>query len=397
MSPYQERYHRAIIVHEAGGAGWAKAQMAEITRALQFIGIQTVLLDVEAALAAVKALPPDSFFVVDGNNRLAEAHTARRFSVMVDHPCSLLKRVRGDELRSTIFGWVDESHIDAIAAIGLETHSVFLPHAGPDPTPQPLPMQDRDIDVFFAGTLSEPIDRSAWLAQRPDMPPVLLKAIFETVETAETTLQPILDIFTAICARHEIDTASFSRAAFCMVIGHILGIAENNRRNAILEALPDLKVLVVSEYLPARLRDRPNVRHLPYTDDFDALRRLMGRSKLVLNTTCKFPAGSHERIWYGMAEGAAILTDASLFMQRAFREGDSIFYLPPSTGAAIADLSYLMALVNDPAKLDAVVQNARATYAQQHTWKHRILWLIDALRRETCFGATPSAIAASGR
>jgi len=398
MGAAPQRFDRALVVGDAGGAGWAKAQIAEIAAALQFIGIKAVALDVEAALLAIKSLPRDSFFVVDANNRLDIGDRARKFSFMVDHPCQLLKRVRGDELRSTIFGWVDASHSEGIAAIGVEAHSIFLPHAGPDPTPKPLPMQERDIDVFFAGGLGETVERSAWLAQRPGTPEILADVIFTAASAAETTLDPILDIFAASCVRHGLDiSASFSRPAFCTVIGEILRIAETNRRNAVLEALPDVTVCVVSEYLPVRFRDRPNIRHLPYTDDFDSLRRLMARSKLVLNTTCKFPSGSHERIWFGMAEGAAILTDASHFMQRSFRHAENIFYLPQSRAEA-GHLAYLGALVKNPAALDAVAQNAVSIYAKHHTWKRRISWLNAAVQHELpTAAATPSAIAASAR
>ena len=54
----------------------------------------------------------------------------------------------------------------------------------------------------------------------------------------------------------------------------------------------------------------------------------MARSKIVLDATSKFPHGAHERIWYGMAEGAAILTDRSTYMEQDFTHGADILFLP---------------------------------------------------------------------
>jgi hypothetical protein len=384
------KYPRAFVITKEPSAGWAKAQMSEIIAALRFIGVDAVRLDFNDVAATLSQLDEGSYFIVDMNSRVDVAcanGSVRRFSFMVDHPCQLLTEAGNLDPQSVTLGWVDQSHIECLAAFEVRTHSVFLPHAGPDVVEKGVAMHDRDIDLFFAGALGEPVDRSTWLEQHPGTPQKLADIIFDAATVVEATLDPVLNVFAAVCARHGVQiNQAFSRDVLCATVSEITKIAEINRRNAVLNALPDIKVCVVSAYLPLRLRDRANVQHIDYIDDFRTIRQLMSRSKIILNTTCKFARGSHERIWYGIAEGATVLTDASLFMQTDFRHDESIFYLPQQT-VTRGDLEYLRAFIETPARLDAIACRGRDLYAQNHTWKRRIAILNDAVQQQPVFAA----------
>jgi hypothetical protein len=380
MPLHSQKYDRAFVVINGAAAGWAKAQMAEIASALRFIGIDAVQLDFNAVVSTLSPLKRDSYFVVDANNLVEFNDPVRKFSFMFDHPCYLWKRLKGIERPSITTGWVDAGHVGDLAATGLAAHSVFLPHAGPDLALRRLPMRERDIDVLFAGSLGEPIDRPSWAARHADVPAIIADIIFDTAAAIETTLDPVLHVFTAICAQRGINIGQvFSREAFCTLIGEIMRIAEVNRRNAILEALPEVKICVVSNHLPARLRDRTNIHYVEHTDDFSAVRSLMARSKIVLNATGKFPRGSHERIWYGIAEGAAVLTDPSLFVQSFFKHDESIFFLPLRKTTP-QDLDDCRSLIDDPSRLDAIAQQGAELYARQHSWKQRITILNETIQ-----------------
>jgi spore maturation protein CgeB len=158
----------------------------------------------------------------------------------------------------------------------------------------------------------------------------------------------------------------------------ILQIGEINRRVSVLAALPEaLRLAVATDHFPAALRARPNLRHLGYIDDFGEIRALMRRSRIVLNITGKFPAGSHERIWFAMAEGAVVVTDRSVFMKQDFTDGETIVYLPQSR-LAPSDLAPLAALAHDTKRLDRMAADAMAIYRNRHTWTKRAQLLIDA-------------------
>jgi hypothetical protein len=378
------KYPRAFIITKEPSAGWAKAQMSDIINALRFIGVDAARLNFDDVSGTLSQLDEDSYFIVDMNSRVDVAATngsVRRFSLMVDHPCQLLTAASNFDPRSVTLGWVDQSHVECLAAFGIQTHSVFLPHAGPDVVEKEVAVRDRDIDVLFAGALGEPIDRSTWLEEHPGTPQELADIIFDAAAVLEATLDPALTVFAAICAQHGIKiNEAFSREVLCATIVEIIRVAETNRRNAVLNALPNVKICVVSAYMPLKLRDRANIRHVDYIDDFSTIRRLMARSKIILNTTCKFSRGSHERIWYGMAEGAAVLTDASIFMQTSFGHDQSIFYLPQQKMAQ-DDLAYLRAFIEIPGRLGEIAHCGCDLYTRHHTWKQRISILNDAIQQ----------------
>jgi len=355
--------------------------MAEIHAGLRGNGIDASLVPAEKFSEVFSAPIQGPYFVVDGNHGAYFPAPVPKFSFMMDHPCWKPEYLDRGHPTVERLGWVDASHPAAAAAIGLKYRSSFCPHAGPDPAASPLPMQERDIDVLFAGGLRESSNRARWIAEHPGAAPVLADLIFDTAEAVEQSLDPVVPLFMQVCAQHGVDIAqSFSRPAFCAIISDILAMAEGNRRNRVLAALPaGFRIAVAVGTLPAELRDRGDITHLGYIGDFAAIRRLMGRAKIVLNTTGKFPQGSHERIWYAMAEHAAVVTDQSRFMEQDFVDGDTIRYLPlgPVTPEHLADLRDLCA---DTARLQAQADAAREIYRAKHTWKERAQLILAAMR-----------------
>jgi len=355
-------------------AGVARAHLVDLHEALCAAGFQSELVMVEdgpgfLARAQREGRP---FFTIDGNQKIKLPAGIRKFSKMVDHPCSRIGDLVGADAADVVLGWVDASHLAAAKAFGLPFRSGFFPHAGVEPAAAPMGLADRDIDLLFAGGLAEPLDRDGWLAANPHVPAVVADVTFETVALLDQA-EPVLPLFVAVAARHGIDVSRQMQAdVLCTTISRILTISEMNRRCAILAALPDsVRIAIASAHLPTPLRGRPNVTHLGFIDDFGEIRKLMGRSRIVLNCTNKFPDGAHERIWYGMAEGAAIVTDASRYLERDFVHGRDILYLPRH-GDLSEISSEITQLLADPQRLNRMVDAARPIYAAGHTWRSRL-------------------------
>jgi hypothetical protein len=378
MNPCARTYRRAFVMTGDDAAGWAQAMAAEIHAALCAIGIDATLLRAAEFGDAFARPIAERYVMISINNKL-KLRGVRKFAVMVDHPCThYADLVEGEPATSTL-GWVDLSHLPAAAALSSGYTSTFLPHAGPDPVADPLPASERPIDLFFSGTLTPSWDRQNWAARHPSAPAALVELIFAAVERLAETFEPVLPIFIAICAEHGVDPQrSFAPEVLCWIITKIHEIAEFNRRNAVLENLPDIAITIVSNHLPAALAGRQNVRHLGHIHDFAEIRRLMGRAKLVLNTTSKFPGGSHERIWFGMAEGAAILSDHSSYLDGQFEHLDNMLFLPQGPVEA-GDLDYLADLLYDGARLDAITERAATLYRDNHTWKQRVAVIDEAV------------------
>jgi hypothetical protein len=381
---------RALVIVGNGAASVIHAIENDIHAALRHIGVDSTIMMAADIGAMLKKLDPAVDFLVDCNHRNA-IPAFRKFSFMGDHPCTRLKEMVGRHSGREVLGWVDATHVAAMTALGLPHASSFVPDAGPDPRPDPLPMRERDIDILFCGSLAEPVERAQWIADHPNWPEALSHIVFDAAEAIATTTEPAIDLFIRACAAHGVSVAeAFSRDVFCMLMTHVLQLAEMNRRVEVLSSLPDARIAIISNHLPLLLRDRPNIEFLGYIDDYDQVRDLMGRSKIVLDTTCKFPAGSHERIWYGMAQGAVLLTDRSSFVARDFRDREEILLLPKERIAPGA-LDDLRGLLDDAAGLQRIAGGAAVKYAAGHTWKQRITLVHDLVN-----GRVPATPALAG-
>jgi glycosyl transferase family 1 len=374
-------FKQAAIVTRRLGAGWFRAMASEIHRGLQAHGVAAHLVDMDVLpefWSNGAGRDPRTMFV-DFNRRITYPERRPAVSVMVDHPCSLMKELGGEHSADTMTGWVDASHLDAVKMLGFAHRATFLPHAGPAPRERPTPMAEREIDIFFAGSLEDAIARPV-RAKDPAGPLDASELVFDAIEIIEETGAPVLPAVLKIMEQRGIPVASFARGDFAQLMALVLRIAETNRRLNVLMAIPDdLTIAIASSYLPAALSGRPNVRHLGHIDDFEQIRGHMRNARIVLNTTAKFPFGSHERIWYAMAEGALVLTDSSAFMKQDFVDGENILYLSQKH-LETADLAPLGALAQDNATLARMTESASIRYRERHTWEKRAPFLIEAMR-----------------
>lgn len=370
------RFEEILFLNGASAAGWSTAQLRDAVAGAVEAGYRSRLLAFEAMedrIYLARAFDSGPLpLVVDANCRLRIKPGVAKLSLMLDHPLARLEDLQLAD-PTAILGWVDESHVPAARALGIGYRMGFLPHAGPPPLPDPPRMAARDIDLFFAGDLDEPIDEARWRVLNPAAPEAITRLIFSTMEAIRGRNLPLLDALAETAPACGIDIATpEALSGLAGVAGVIQSMVETNYRVALLAALPPtVKIVVAAMRFPSVLRDRPNLIYLRYIDDFQAIQSLMRRSRIVLNATLKFPHGAHERIWYGMAAGAAVLTDPSTYVAGDFRDGQSILFLPP--GGEVAEAAArVAALVPRVARLEAIAQAARAPYEARHTWRSRI-------------------------
>jgi len=375
-------FQHVVIVSGQRAAGSLQSMASEIHWALGAHGVAAEMVDVDVLPGFCKAdtARAASTLFLTFSHKVAFPWRQPVVSIMGDHPCHRVHQLSIGASEDAVTAWSDASHLPALKALGFSHRAVFLPHAGPEPTEKVVPHNERDIDLLFVGTLREPTDRAEWHAANPGVSPIVPDLIFDTIDVVEKTGAPILPATLDTMMRHRVSPSLFTRDDFASLMSKIQDIGEVNRRVSILAALPDdLEIAIASNHLPLVLRDRPNLRYLGYIDDFDRVRGLMLNSRIVLNTTSKFPAGSHDRIWFAMAEGAVVLTDASLFMKQDFRDGESILYLPQKRLDDEA-LEPMVAAAKDTQELARLADRAGSIYRDRHTWRMRAPLLIEAMR-----------------
>jgi len=371
-----------VIVSGRRAAGSLQAVAAEIHAALRAHGVATEVVDVDAlpTFCETEIARIESTLFLTFSHKIVFPWRQPTLSIMGDHPCQRVRQLSIRTSEHAVTAWSDASHLSALKALGFPHRAVFLPHAGPEPTEKMIPHEQREIDLLFVGTLREPTDRTVWRVTNPDASSIVADLIFDTVETVAETGAPVLPATLEVMRRHGVCPSLLTRDDFAQLMASIQDIAEVNRRVRILTALPDdLEIAIVSNHLPLALCDRPNVRYLGYIDDFERVRGLMRNARIVLNTTSKFPAGSHDRIWFAMAEGAVVVSDTSLFMQQDFQDGEAILYLPRRR-LDQEDLESVIAAAKNAQQLARLSDRASSLYRERHTWTQRAPVLIEAMR-----------------
>lgn len=97
---------------------------------------------------------------------------------------------------------------------------------------------------------------------------------------------------------------------------------------------------------------------------------------MLLNVSHKFPRGSHERIWYGMAAGNCVLTNRSSFLENEFVHGqDVLFYQGDEV-----DLDYLRHVIETGESLE-IAAEGQSKFLRGHTWQHRAELVLALMRR----------------
>ena len=369
-------------------AGWANSMTLGIVNGLSRLGYRTAVLKIDGTyenlhnsyksfLDRVKVNPNFVFLDINSRSGYDFSNGPTRFSFIVDSPVDHEQKLLDTE-EDTIFGLIDRNHLPVLDAVmGKTCRKVFFPHAGPLPLPGLPSMADRPIDILYSGHVRANPGSPYWGERWETVPPHIVEIALEASRATIVELEGPYRALEIACQRHDFDPASLEPASFRSLVREVEMHAESTQRHRVLEKLTDMAVHVVGQPLDGGLLNLPKGT-MRGELHFDDILELMKETKIVLNVTAKFAAGSHERIWYAMAHGCVVLTTYSHFMAEYFTHGKDILFIPPN----LEDLQAMVSdLLNDVQKLDEIAANARAVYLANHTWHERVK-IIDKVLNE---------------
>lgn len=264
---------------------------------------------------------------------------------------------------------IDGAHVDVLDAFGIARRAAqFMPHAGPPPLERILPMRERPIDVLFIGNVKDVPEPEAWVAALGcpvDLKPAVAQVIARRWQaTADSSAAMLLQALaaTGVAPEPRRDLA---------LTGTIELYVNNLKRRELLSSITGAQLVVCGE-VETKL---PNAERIAVTGpaSFVKALQLMDNAKLVLNTM-PFRSGAHERVFYGLSRGAAILSDYSRLIAAPAEEQLGIAIFPPEP-AALDDI--VAGLLAHP--LDDAVAAGRRWYAQRHTWDHRAQQILELM------------------
>lgn len=110
---------------------------------------------------------------------------------------------------------------------------------------------------------------------------------------------------------------------------------------------------------------------------FDQAFEIMKQSKILLNSCMAIKGGGHERIYTGMALGAALVAGNNSYMRETFHEGENIVFYDPQSMDTVEDKIHDLLL--DENKRSLLARKGHETIMNYHTWDHRAVALLKSI------------------
>lgn len=298
-------------------------------------------------------------------------------AMLMDHPIHHLERLNAAP-RGSLIVCVDQTHADFIQShFRGALSSAFLPHAGMEAPGVTPPVADREFDIVFSGTYTDPDAISADWKNLPDSIRKTFEDIAARLLASETTeLDQAVDESLASRGLHP---GHENRTAFIgqmRVVDHYVRAVR--RRDAVRAlAAGGLSIdLFGANWQQAGLEGTKNLRihkGAPLTEVLETMKR----SKLVLNIMPAFPHGAHDRIFSAMLNGSVAVSDTNNYLSKLFKDGrDCLFFHWNELGGLSERLRALLA---DPDRLEAIAVQGRKASVGHHDWTARTTRLLEMI------------------
>lgn len=299
-------------------------------------------------------------------------------NILMDHPFCYPQAMKNAPANAIVL-CVDKKHMDYLTRFYPKIPAVgFLAHGGICLDQEPIPIQEREIDVMYAGGLSRKFvqnvmpDFSQFSFDARKVADIALKRLVtDTSLTAEQAIEDVL-------IQQGVELPDDELAEVISKLHYIELLAVSFYREKLIRTMLDAGIRV-HLYGPGwDICDFVNHPNLIWKGSIPARDVLckMHQSKIVLNTMTWFKAGAHDRIFNGMLAGALAVTDESAYMQEEF-----LSYPQTEAHSAqlvmfrLAEMEHLPVLIKkllaNPDEMQKIADNGRKKAMQAHTWSHR--------------------------
>lgn len=95
----------------------------------------------------------------------------------------------------------------------------------------------------------------------------------------------------------------------------------------------------------------------------------IAKEHILLNNAPFFNRGAHDRIFAGMANRCAVLTDTNPYLERTLKDRENVMLYSLRDEKGIKDR--VEELLTNPALCKNIQENAYQEFMQNHTWEHR--------------------------
>ncbi len=229
-----------------------------------------------------------------------------------------------------------------------------------------IPWEEKDIDVFYGGTLrNTPEDtRKAWSRHGPMIDNLMNQIVEEHLSGRGRNL--LRDIEFVLAQHPQIGEQQFTmlRNAFFAQIDNYL---RDYRRCEAVRTLAKSVPMTIAGSGWDQVIDT-SLDHINYLGIIHPteIRVYNERAKMVLNAINQYHE-SHERVFSAIADGSVALSSNSLFYEKSFAKGSAVFF-DWNLDALPEQVNNLLS--NDIA-LREIAEKGHQEFLAKHTWHHR--------------------------
>lgn len=345
----------------------------KLSEALKRQGFSVRLLPKEVYSRTLFESPPDFTIGFNGAPRddngefLCELALVPHVACLVDPPYRFL------DLQTSpyIFVGCDDRACVELFKTPQHPQYYFFPH-GVEPELAPDSSLLRRYDVVFLGSwMSSSLRRKRW----KEMFPEIISACME--EAAEEALgnseKHFIQIFLNL-VNAKADLSNIPLSSLAQVLQDLELYLKARDREDLLRSITSCRVDFFGNTTDESrtdlfFKDKPNIALHPAVEYSEAI-NIMKQSKIVLNSGIKSTYGGHERIFSGLAAGAAVMTSDNPFIREYFQDEQSILtYRHKHLDLVDAKLRYFL---NDEQTRYSLVEKGRSLVMQHHTWDARL-------------------------
>jgi hypothetical protein len=308
--------------------------------------------------------------------RAMERHAGaiESFSFITDTPLHFPGRLENWPL-GAMAGLVDSSFFDLARFMKYQRpHFFFHPHGGPPVPSRPRETPERDIEILFIGNIARADGPAVHASSLYGSDPALVALFvtsFENLTPDKTPFQVTLETARGMAN-------AYRRKDVALVAVHLEVYLSNVSRLQTLESLKGLGVTVVGEVAEQALGTGSDIRALGF-HPFAACLDLIGRAKILVNIVPSFPNGAHERIFYALSRGTAVMTTRSTFLEAdRLAHGFIEFFDIADKNIREESIALRDNLDRDGLDHDAMSRH----YENHHTWGQRLEPILNHLREK---------------
>lgn len=361
-----------------------------LAKSLQHLGVRCRILEAEKNnpkqfIDELLSDPPECTLSFNGLLPDAEGHffcdllKIPHVACLVDSPQHFVTLTQSPY---SIITAVDRFSCDFFSGLNFQ-RALFMPHGvdGDLIRPPNSKTEKRIFDLLFPVSFVDINQiQKDWKEEHSLAFRVILEDTVQTVLADRDT--PCYLALAKALDRHVREFGEFDpkQIDFLKVLDQLEDYVKGKSRIDLLNAISDeITVHIVgvgeADWIKMLKRKKNLVFHESVT--YAQVLEMMRQSKVVLNSSVHIKDGAHERIFAGIASGAAVMTNENIFMHQNFKNRDNILFYDHSHLDQINPL--LKQYINNADDRESLVLRGQEVVKNGHSWDFRAANLVREL------------------